>query len=214
MVEDGEAGLLAEAIAALQSRAATSGQSGLPRYPFHCIPSSGSCRRIIYSTKGDWLLRLTDDPIPDDVAMVWRVGPLGPSERAFVRGVVGLLAAPVFFVGDLDPLDLAAYATLVAEATLANASYLGVSGTWLDACEADLVAHRRSALKQVCIPMDDAERAGWATLRDVGIDWPHVVGPRAVSLLDSGVKLELEGASNRELYSPEFRRGLVRALFA
>jgi hypothetical protein len=213
MVEDGEAALLAEAIKALRSPAATSVQSDLRGYTFHCMPSSGYCRRIIYSTKGEWLLRLTDHPIPDDVAMVWRVGPLGAGERAFVRSVVGHLAAPVFFVGDLDPLDLAAYATLVAEPTLASASYLGVSGSWLDACESDLADHRGLALSQVCITMDEAERAGWARVRDVGIDWPRIVGPRAVSLLDSGAKLELEGASNRELYSRTFRHEFLRVLF-
>src|SRR5262245_35379425 len=120
MVEDSEGGLLARAVGALKAGGARESQSGVPRYPFHCVPSSSRCRRIIYSTKGDWLFRLADDAIPSDVAMIWRVGPLGPTERDFVRSVVASLAAPVVFVGDLDPLDLAAYATLVAEPTLAT----------------------------------------------------------------------------------------------
>jgi hypothetical protein len=138
---------------------------------------------------------------------------LGPSERAFVRGLVDYLGAPVCFVGDLDPLDLATYATLVADSAALNVSYDGISDSWLEACEADLARHAGQTLQRVCIPMDDAEREGWTALVGLGVDWPALAGPRAVSMLGSGVKLEVEAATNPTLYSSAFRAELTRLLF-
>ena len=41
-----------------------------------------------------------------------------------------------------------------------------------------------------------------------------MVGPHCWALLQSGLKLELEGASNPAAYSNAFRNDLIRHLFA
>ena len=61
-------------------------------------------------------------------------------------------------------------------------------------------------LERLCIRMDPAEHAGIERMRRLPIDWDKVVGTRAMALLESGLKLELEGASNPGLYSAAFRQ--------
>ena len=109
--------------------------------------------------------------------------------------------------GGLDPLDLATYATLVADRAVSSAVYLGISASWLDACRADLAKHARPAFQQVCIPMDAAEREGWQGLREIGVDWPdHRRG--GVSLLDSGLKLEPRGPATQPYTRQHLRQSL------
>jgi len=61
--------------------------------------------------------------------------------------------------------------------------------------------------------MEPAEREGLIQLLQVPLDWPAIVGPSALALLQSGTKLELEGASNPAIYSQSFVEGLRRAVF-
>jgi hypothetical protein len=209
--------LLTEAVSLLRAgvRGAAGVETGadLRHYPLHCIPAQETCRRVIYSTKGDWLIHLNDDSVPKDVTILWRVGPLTASHRALVRAVVGRRCPPVHFIGDLDPLDLATYATLVSDPAVLTASYVGVSESWFDRCEADLAQHRGWSLDRVCIRMDVEERRGLAHLLEVPLDWNRLIGPRARAMLESGRKLELEGASNPAIYSEAFGNELRRTVF-
>jgi hypothetical protein len=212
MATDGENELLTEAVSALRAGGVVANRAALNQPPFHCVPSPEKTRRIIYSTKCDWLLNVAGHSIPDDVTLLWRYGPLGPRERAFVRCMADHFGVAVSFVGDLDPLDLATYATLVADPVVFDAVYLGISASWLDACQADL-AKQAVAFQRVCIPMDAAERDGWQGLREVRIDWSTLLGASALALLDSGLKLELEGGSNPAIYSAAFTAELAHSLF-
>jgi hypothetical protein len=185
--------------------------------PLHVVPAAQRCTRIIYTTKIDWLARLTDGltDIPDEVAILWMYGPLSAQHRAVVRAVTQSLNAPIYFVGDLDPLDLVTYATLMepGESPLAAMTYLGISDAWLERCERDLASRPGMTMQAVCIPMDPEEQNALARLNQLPPPWTDPVGPRASSLLAAGLKLELEGASNPDLYSRPFRDDLVRLLF-
>lgn len=185
--------------------------------PLHVVPAAQRCTRIIYTTKIDWLTRLTDGltAVPNHVAILWRYGPLSARHRAVVRAVAQSLDAPVYFVGDLDPLDLVTYATLTepSESPLAAMNYLGISDTWLERCERDLASRPGMTIQAVCIQMEPQEQKGLARLKQLPPPWTDPVGPRASSLLAGGLKLELEGASNPDLYSRAFRDDLVRSLF-
>lgn len=191
-------------------------QADLREYPLQIVPARQSCRRIIYTTKIDWLMLLTGGfaNIPEDVAILWRFGPLNEHHRALVRAVVQSLSAPLYFVGDLDPLDLVTYATLrePAESPLATANYLGISDSWVERCDLDLASQGKS-IDTVCIPMGAEEKDGFERLKQVPADWVSFIGRRALSLLGSGVKLELEGASNPRIYSRSFRDELLGVVF-
>jgi hypothetical protein len=191
--------------------------NGSRELPLHVVPSAQRCARIIYTTKIDWLARLTDGlaDLPKDVAVVWMYGPLTAQHRAVVRAVAQSLDAPIHFVGDLDPLDLVTYATLTqpGESRPAAVSYLGISDPWLERCERDLASRPGTSMQAVCIPMEPDEQNALAKLKQLPPPWSDPLGPRASSILASGLKLELEGASNPDLYSRPFRDELVRVLF-
>jgi hypothetical protein len=183
-------------------------------FPLHAIPSLRRCRRILYTTKVEWLAAITDGlaGVPDDVALVWRYGPLTAPHRALLHGMLHTLDAPMCFVGDLDPLDLATYATL-AQGAASAVNYLGISDAWLDRCERGF-ARADTTLNSVCIAMDHAERDALESLTKLSGRWSDALGPRARLLLQSGLKLELEGASNPSLYSAAFHDELMALLFA
>jgi hypothetical protein len=108
--------------------------------------------------------------------------------------------------------DLVTYATLTQPDSALAMSYLGISDAWLERCERDRASRERT-LRSVCIPMEAGEQDALAKLRRLPPPWTHPVGPRASALLEEGRKLELEGASNPDLYSRAFCDDLVRSLF-
>jgi hypothetical protein len=108
---------------------------------------------------------------------------------------------------------MAVYATLASDPGTLAVSYLGVSDAWLLRCEQDLTSRPVGSFRRVCIPLEAAERDALAHLLGMSIDWVSVIGPSALSLLQSGVKLELEGASNPDLYSAAFVQGLRQVVF-
>jgi hypothetical protein len=214
-LQDDEDHLLAAALAALESsggRAATE-RPDLWQYPLHCVAALTQCRRVIYTTKGEWLSRLQHGRLPPDVTLLWRYGPLAPVHRRLVQSIVEQQNTPLAFVGDLDPLDLAVFATLVAEPEVPEGSFLGVSDAWLLRCESDLAHRQGRRLQQVCISMTTNERDGFERLLRLPVDWTRWIGPRAVALLHSGLKLELEGATNPDLYSAAFNETLRHEIF-
>lgn len=185
--------------------------------PVHVVPAVRHCTRIIYTTKIDWLARLTKGlaEVPGDIAVVWKCGPLGAGHRAVVRAVAADLNAPIRFVGDLDPLDLVTYATMIdrSESWPVPVSYFGISDAWIEQCERDLASRPGMSLRSVSIPMEGEERAAWASIESSPLPWSDAIGQRTSALLTSGLKLELEGASNPDLYSRGFCDYLLRSLF-
>lgn len=217
----GEEELLHNAISAL----ITSGEGGtveeqaeLREYPLHIVPARQACRKTIYTTKLDWLRLLGEGTtgLPEDVAILWRSGPLNTAHRAVVRAIVKSIGTPIYFIGDLDPLDLVTYASLATpvESLVPTTNYLGISDPWLERCEVDLASKPGRSIKAACIIMEAEERDGFERLKRIRIDWISLVGQRAFSLLESGMKLELEGASNPHLYSASFRHELLGFIFS
>jgi hypothetical protein len=185
-------------------------------YELEITPPLSSCRKALFLTKRGWLdigMSLAGQ-LPDDIAVLRRYGPLATSQKQLLELVVAHLAAPLFFVGDLDPTDLATYATLISgnrpESKLSKATYLGVGDEWLKLCERDAPGR---PLSVTCITLDAGERSALERLHALAIDWRKVVGKRSMKLLASGMKLELEGASNPAVYSVDFRQKILALLF-
>ena len=189
----------------------------LRHYPLQVIAASDPCRKIIYTTKLDWLIAITDGMkmVPPDVAIYYRFGPLVSYYRDLIRTTAAFLNAPVHYIGDLDPFDLATYATLtlVANGPSTCASYLGISDPWVNLCVSDLAGQHHKKFEAALVPMQDDERMGHERLRALSIDWNRLVGEKALSILDSGFKLELEGASNPRFYSASFVSKLLEFIF-
>ena len=216
MLDDGEEALLGGALRALRA-----GDRGQPDRPYeedlrgralHVTPALSACRRIVYTTKVDWLLHVLrwTDGMPDDIALLWRWAPLGTAHAGTIRSVVESLGAPLVFVGDLDPLDLATFSTLARclRGLPWPVLYGGVGDRWLELCEQHLPP--RASLRSLCIPMSAPEQEAMQQAEEIGLGWDTIAGPRGAALLGSGVKLELEGATSPHFFSPSLAGELSR----
>jgi hypothetical protein len=217
MCEEGE--ILDLALSVLESRdddSAARFEHCARDYALEITPPLSTCRKVMFLTKRGWLdIGLSaGNEIPDDIAVFRRYGPLATPQKRLLELLVEELAAPLFFVGDLDPTDLTTYATLITgnrpESKLTKASYLGIGDEWLKLCERNASGR---PLSVSCIPLDAGERRAFERLQALAIDWHKIAGKRGMKLLASGVKLELEGASSPALYTAEFRRKLLSLLF-
>ena len=107
---------------------------------------------------------------------------------------------PIAFVGDLDPPSIIQYLATRDRLVPTRRSRLlfgGVDSTWLEDVEAAL--RPELALDRVCTPLSRAEKRLLRLLED-SLDLDSLVGSRAAAMLRSGVKLEIEGATNPQLF--------------
>jgi len=177
-------------------------------WPLELYPASQRATRLLLLTKPYlarvWI-RTRLFPPRTDAFVSYGV----PSRRVFdvVRGHAKRLGAIVQFVGDLDPLDLAAYVALGAggapvgkrrRAALA-VRYSGVDDRWLSACERN---SRHLPLASFTIELSRGERDQLAALELAGLDLDATVGPRSAAILRAGYKLEIEGATNPAIFRP------------
>lgn len=180
----------------------------------HVLPPLSACRKIVYTTKVDWLLNVLgwSDGAPADIALLWRRAPVGRAHASAIRAAVEAFSAPLVFVGDLDPFDLATFSTLARSLRdlAPPVRHAGVGDRWIDLCERRLAPGR--TLSSLCVAMSEAEREATREAEEIGLGWAALAGPRGAALLDSGVKLELEGASNPKLFSPSLAGELARLI--
>jgi hypothetical protein len=118
------------------------------------------------------------------------------------------------FVGDMDPFGLVQYVEarrVLHEANGPRLVYGGIDDVWLAAMERAL--KRGYRLDHICIPLMKHEKTLLERL-DRALDLELIVGPRAVALLRSGFKIELEGATNPHFYADQHGRWIFEHLRA
>ncbi len=93
-------------------------------------------------------------------------------------------SSTIIFIGDADPPDILVYAWLREHAKIA---WMGVSDSFLD-------QHGNHAPPAIRLPLSDTEREVLKHLDKLCPDYRMLVGEFCASLLDAGVKIELEGA--------------------
>jgi hypothetical protein len=176
----------------------------------HVVLSPRPAGRVLFVTKLQGLLGLDLDEAVSHVTILTRYGV--PSRgyiaclaRAFSRG-------PIEFVGDLDPLDLTVFLSLASRlrAFRKVVRYVGVDSQWIERC-------RRYAKGSGSLPlirMSGFEVAHWALLKATDVAWERIVGFQAFEVLNQGFKLELEGATNPNIYSATLSAELTEVLFA
>jgi hypothetical protein len=137
--------------------------------------------------------------LPPDVGLVRSPFPADPSGSRLLNKILPP-GVPVAFVGDLDPPSIIQYVATrdrLLPTLRSRLFFGGVDSTWLDDVE--------SALKPeftfggTCIALSRAEKRLLRRLED-SIDVNSLVGSRAAAMLRSGVKLEIEGATNPRLF--------------
>jgi hypothetical protein len=179
-------------------------------------------QKLLVVASKEWSLRLLagDGRIPDQFGVIQRYGVATEAFCSVLSSMLGPWRANLLFIGDLDPFDLACFRALqVGNPFLRphrrcryRVKYAGINSTWIDQCARSI--RSPYALRSVCIPMDKYERREWAALSDA---WPgvnRVIGRRAVDLLHSGLKLEIEGASNAAFYQQRHLRWVRRHILS
>ena len=137
--------------------------------------------------------------LPPDVGLVRTPFPADPFGSRLLKQILPT-GVPVAFVGDLDPPSIIQYIATRDSLSPAMRSRLifgGVDSSWLEGVEAAL--RPGHALDRICIALSPAEKRLLRRLED-SIDVDSLVGSRAAAMLRSGVKLELEGATNPLLF--------------
>jgi hypothetical protein len=171
--------------------------------------------RLLYFTKDflctHWMLR---GEFPKHWIALVRYGLPTRSYLEEVRRRSEELSLPIFFVGDLDPLDLTVYLMLRrGDVMLSSRSrpalpvhYFGVSDRWLEM--------RPSSKRELrgSLGMERFEREHLDFLLGVLPNLRELVGDRCFELLTAGFKLELEGACNASVAGKQFPSRLLAYL--
>lgn len=169
------------------------------RSPAVVRPWPDSPKGVLFGTKADCLWRMLPDLAPG-FSTYTKYGPV-PAWLAKLVEHDPAAQECVIFVGDLDPQDLLAFATMLERATLdvGRVHFAGPIDPWLDALS---VEHK----KIISLSMSDFELGLWERVRELDLDWSVLLGPHGLALLESGHKIELEGAMNPEIYGEAFTR--------
>jgi hypothetical protein len=186
--------------------------------PLEFYVSTARPSRVFFFTKV-WLPRmwLRSERYPERTDAIVHYGMPSRRQCELLRAHARATAMPLRFVGDLDPLDLAVFRSLQSGGAplRARASpavpvvYAGIDDDWLSLCERRLGGR---PLASVCIRQDATEKKLLAQLVRHGVDLDAFVGPRCAALLRSGLKLEIEGASNAAIYGKDMTSELLRRL--
>ena len=158
-----------------------------------------AARRWLYLTKLNWLGG--PNAIPDDVGAIQAMGPVDTGLATAIRSITR--DCPIWFVGDLDPLDVTAFLSLKAEGL--DARYLGIGDDWLRLCVA-------TGMTLPTIALSPFELANLRALE--AFDLGALLGEEGAALLSTGHKLELEGASNEAFYGADHTERMRALLFA
>lgn len=197
-------------------------------YPSLTIrPASGRPGAIFVFSKQvilrDWILpdpsrpaSQRPPPLPAHVEII-AYPPLMPAPLAAVIARESRsLGVPAFWVGDLDTGALTEWLVATrggwsgpsSRVRAIDITWRGVSSEWLDRIEPRL---QRSGIAPLRMTPLEVELWGW--LRAQRVDWERVIGERAIALLDSGEKVELEGGMHPAIIGKAGLRDVRRWLF-
>lgn len=174
----------------------------------HIYMGQSSPRVLLYCTKNGLLQRwLLDDAFPETWIGLARYGLPTPQYLEEIRLHTARYRLPLMFVGDLDPLDLTIFSIL---RKAMPAHYLGIDDSWVALAD----AHRRGgkSVQSCMFLMGDQEREHWSIARRLLPDLEQLIGPRCLSFLESGAKLEIEGVCETGTYGKKFPALLARHL--
>ena len=162
------------------------------------LPASSSL--VVLSSKRaplEWWLR--GDQVPSDMGLVHTQSATDPRGLRLLNRAIPS-RVPIVFVDDLDPIGIVRYLELRRRCPASVKRRLrfgGVDSTWLAAMRRKLRAH--VPLERVLIPLSVRE-VGLLRLLERAVQLERLVGPTAVAMLQDGSKLEVEGATNPNLF--------------
>lgn len=150
-------------------------------------------------------------PLPGDLAVFWQSTFASRASCDLLVRYAREVGKPIFFVGDLDPIGLTQFADLRSRGVPVR--YLGIDDRWLRLCrEYVRPLGSTKGLNTISIPMDDTEREHFTMVTRLVPDLKRLIGPECFAFLQSGRKLELEGAGIPHHFRKPFLPALNRLL--
>ena len=145
------------------------------------IGNFASARTIVYTTKPHCVARIKGlGQFGEPIATIGRYGFPLRGDLPLLRGS----AHPPIFIGDCDPPDLMIFSWLREHLPIV---WHGVNDQFLD-------IHGNRDLAWIQIKMSESESEASRLLPDLCPDYRQFLGPYCSSLLDAGLKIEVEGA--------------------
>lgn len=169
-------------------------------------------KRLLYVAKGAFAQNWSNaTELPDDLAMFWQWGfPSRVSCDLLIR-YAREVGRPIYFISDLDPLGMTRFADLRSRGVPVR--YLGIDDRWLRLCRQYVRPFGTlKGLDSISLPMDDTEREHFAVVTRLVPNVERLIGPECFAFLQSGRKLELEGAGIPRHFRKPFLPALTRLL--
>jgi hypothetical protein len=145
---------------------------------------TGDCstaQTIIYTTKGRGIPRVAEfSGFQHPIAILSRYGLPSKHDLPFVRGC----SPQRIFFGDCDPPDILIFAWLRAHVPI----------VWQGVSDDFLARHGNRNKNWIRIPLSESEQRAISYLPKLCPDFRTLVGEYCASVLESGFKIELEGA--------------------
>lgn len=187
---------------------------GARPHPLFLQAGPGKPRRLLYFTKpflpsNLWRFSFTD--LPADLAMFWQSWFPSRQSCDFLIRYAREVGRPIFFVGDLDPIGLTRFADLRSRGV--PVKYLGIDDRWLQLCRKHVrPLGSTKGEKSISTPLDEDGLEHLALVNRLLPDLEKLIGPESSAFLQSGRRLELEGASAPANFRKPFLPALLDLL--
>lgn len=167
-------------------RAHEDGDFGILRadHPSSRVGDPTNPKTIVYTTKQHCIPRIKDLSHLEPMAILGRGGLPLAEDLPFILGSSQTRS----FIGDADPPDLLIFAWLREHFPIA----------WHGVNDGFLIRHATRDLARIRLRMSDAEREAVELLPQLCPDFRRLLGEYCSSLLDEGLKIELEAATIEE----------------
>ncbi len=168
--------------------------------PYFVIGPADGDGRIIYTTKPTTAVAaLRKCGALESVGWIGRYGLPSTKDLTWISDI--LKGNILLFLGDMDPVDLLAFAWLRGHLSANRVEYIGVSDAFWGLLEA-------SSVQPMTMPCSPSECDALELLKDVFPDFCSKIGARSTELLEQGRKIELEAILNCEINKPLMMRRL------
>jgi hypothetical protein len=159
-------------------------QSGTRVFPYSVLGCKSRSGAMILTTKpGIVSAVLHECESSNCIGMVGRYGLPDDADLVWIRNVVGRRS--LYFLGDMDPVDLLVFAWLDASFRPKQVTYLGISDALLEKTKIRIP-------KSWTIQCSASELEAFTVVKRI-VPEPHrLIGRKCMALLEQGKKLELE----------------------
>jgi hypothetical protein len=164
---------------------------GLREIPYSVIGATPETGSYFFTTKPAVVSCLISEQDPaSEFGMIGRYGLPCDDDIPWIAHIIG--QRPLYFLGDMDSVDLMVFAWLRLKIGVERITHLGINDRLVQEIGPPF-------MESLTIPCGESEREALATLRQVAPDLIDAIGGQCSRLLERNQKIELEAL----MYSKE-----------